>query len=419
MSQLGTERSAQDLLESIFKVATALMRGERASLLLRDDANDPQFTIAMSVGLADDVRERVRVREGEGVAGLVAATKRPVLVREPHDAPLPLRSEYRSASYVSVPIVVADRAQGILNITDRADGRPFDVGDLETLEVLAGHIATCLVQRRRDAQLVELAETDGLTRLFNRRHFDRRLESELRRAQRTGDPLALLLMDVNAFKQINDRLGHRVGDEVLRVVADAMRRSLRTYDIPVRYGGDEFAVILPSADAIAAASVGERIISAVAGAIPSEVISAVPNVGLSVGVGTVPPAADARGLVDGADTAMYEAKAEGGGVNLWHERKPTVPSPTRRRRALPAPYLVDPARLARADLQALVPGPLAEEWNVLVIGREGNILTVVMPEPSNAATEAISGATGYAVYPVYSAAAEIEAARRSLAARSD
>ena len=416
MSQLGTERAAQDLLESIFKVATALVRGERASLLLREERNDAQFIIAMAIGIADDVRAAARVREGEGVAGIVAATRRPLLVRHREDSPLPMRDVYRSDSFVSVPIVVADRAQGVLNVTDRADGQPFDTTDLETLEVLAGHIATCLVQRRRDEQLVELAETDGLTRLFNRRHFDRRLDGEFRRAQRTGEPLALLVMDVNAFKQINDHLGHRVGDEVLRLVADAMRRSLRTYDIPVRYGGDEFAVILPSADPGAATRVAERILGAVANAIPKEVLLSVSTVGLSIGVGTMPPAVDARALIDQADGAMYEAKGLGGGVAVWHDRTPATPSHARRGRALPAPYLVDPGRLARADLQSLVPEALAEEWNVLVIGREGNVLTIVMPEPSNATTEAVSAATGFAIYPVYGAAEEIETARQMLIA---
>jgi diguanylate cyclase (GGDEF)-like protein len=415
MSQLGADRTAQDLLESIFKVAIALVRGERASLLLREDRDDMHFVIAMAVGIADDVCAVARVREGEGVAGHVAVTKRPLLVRQRADAPVPVRGHYRSDSFVSVPIVVADRAQGVLNVTDRADGRPFDAGDLATLEVLAGHIATCLMQRRRDAQLVELADTDPLTRLFNRRHFDGRLDAEVRRAQRTGEPLALLLIDVNSFKRVNDQLGHRIGDAMLRLVADAMRRSLRTYDIPVRYGGDEFAVILPNADVAVAALVGERILGAVATAVPPEVLSAIPSIGLSIGVGTAPPADEAHALVDHADAAMYDAKAVGGGVAVWHALMPAAPGGARRRDTLPAPYLADPGRLARGDLQALVPAPLAEEWNVLVIGREGNVITVVMPEPSDAAMRALSDATGFAIFPVYGAAEQIEASRRALA----
>ncbi len=415
MSQASPEQAAQDLLESIFKVATALVRGERASLLLREENAEAQFIIAMARGIAEEVRLEARIREGEGIAGRVAATKQPLLVRGGGDAPGPIRGRYRTDSFVSVPILIDDRAQGVLNIADRFDGRPFDASDLETLEVLADHIATCLVQQRRGEELIQLAETDPLTRLFNRRHFERRLDAEFGRAQRTGEPLALLVIDVNSLKQINDVLGHRVGDDVLRLVADGMRRTIRAYDVPVRHGGDEFAVILPKTDANASGRVGERIVSAVASSIPKAVLAAAPGVGLSIGVATIPPAQDGKALVDRADAAMYRAKATGGGVATWESDMPQTPARLQRRATLPAPYLADPARLAKSELQALVPAKLAEECNVLVIGREGSVLTVVMPEPSNAALEALSAATGFAIYPVYSAAAEIEAARRPLA----
>jgi diguanylate cyclase (GGDEF)-like protein len=415
MGQTSPEQAAQDLLESIFKVATALVRGERASLMLREENSDTHFVIAMARGIAEEVRLQARIREGEGIAGRVASTKLPLLVRGRGELAGSRRAEYRSDSFVSVPILVENRAQGVLNMTDRADGKPFDTADLAMMQVLAGHIATCLVQQRRDRQLHQLAETDPLTRAFNRRHFDRRLDAEFRRAQRTADPLSLLVIDVNSFKQINDVLGHRVGDDVLRLVADAMRRNVRTYDIPVRYGGDEFAVILPNTDTLAASRVGERIVTAVAMEIPKDVLAAVPGVGLSVGVASIPPAPDPRALVDRADAAMYQAKAKGGGLAVWNGDTPATGGAARRRAALPAPYLADPARLANKDLQALVPEDVAEEWNILVVGREGSVLTVVMPEPSNAAIEALSASTGLAVYPVYGAAAEIEAARRGLA----
>ena len=89
-------------------------------------------------------------------------------------------------------------------------------------------------------------------------------------------------------------------------------------------------------------------VTAVANAVPKEVLLSVPGIGLSIGIGTIPPASDARMLVDQADSAMYEAKAAGGGVGVWHDGTPAAPMPIRRRRTLPAPYLVDPARLARA-----------------------------------------------------------------------
>src|SRR5438105_8832779 len=179
-----SQRRAEDLLDSIFKVATELVRGERASLLLRED-NSTDFVIARAVGLADDVMRRVRVKTGEGVVGLVAQSKRPLLVRHVSSAPIQSgEGTYRSDSFVSVPILVGDDSRGVLSVTDRNDGKPFDDADLETLELLAGHIGQVLVMQEQGEALQRLAETDPLTWLFNRRHFDRRLEAETNRALR-------------------------------------------------------------------------------------------------------------------------------------------------------------------------------------------------------------------------------------------
>jgi CofH subfamily radical SAM domain protein len=221
-----SQRRAEDLLDSIFKVATELVRGERASLLLRED-NSTDFVIARAVGLADDVMRRVRVKTGEGVVGLVAQSKRPLLVRHVSSAPIQSgEGTYRSDSFVSVPILVGDDSRGVLSVTDRNDGQPFDDADLETLELLAGHIGQVLVMQEQGEALQRLAETDPLTWLFNRRHFDRRLEAETNRALRAEHLLALLMIDVDRFKLYNDRYGHAVGDEVLKAVASAVKQAV-------------------------------------------------------------------------------------------------------------------------------------------------------------------------------------------------
>ncbi len=181
MEDLSAGR-AEDLLDSIFRVATELVRGERASLMLREDASD-DFVIAHALGLADDVKHAVRVRPGVGVAGHVVASKRSLLVRG-GDAPFGVRgAQYRSDSFVSVPIMIDDAARGVLSVTDRFDGGSFEETDLVTLEILAGHIGACLVQQEQGEALQRLAETDPLTWLFNRRHFDKRLEAETNRAR--------------------------------------------------------------------------------------------------------------------------------------------------------------------------------------------------------------------------------------------
>ncbi|HEV8229707.1 MAG TPA: diguanylate cyclase [Candidatus Limnocylindria bacterium] len=410
---------AEDLLDSIFRVATELVRGERASLLLRDEASS-DFVIAHAVGLADDVRKQVRVRAGEGVAGHVLQSKRSLLVRG-GAPPVGVRgAQYRSDSFMSVPIMVDDDARGVLNVTDRFDGRPFEEADLETLELLASHIGACLVQREQGEALQRLAETDPLTWLFNRRHFDKRLEGETNRALRAEHMLALLMIDVDKFKQINDRFGHRVGDQVLKAVASAVKQAVRLYDVPTRYGGDEFAIILPEADTEVASRVARRVLEkAEIVALPGEMVDAGMTLQLSIGVATFPrPTSDANALVEAADTAMYRAKEAGGGIRVWEHSFADGPHGamhTSRAALPPAPYLADPARLATRELQTLIPAPLASEWNAVVVGHEGHVLTVALPSPNPAAVDSISKATGYAIYPVFSNGGDLEATRRRLA----
>ena len=412
---------AEDLLDSIFRVATELVRGERASLMLKDEATD-DFVIAHAVGLADDVRREARVRSGEGVAGHVVASKRSLLVRG-GVAPVQVRGGHsRSDSFLSVPIVIDDDARGVLNVTDRFDGGPFEEADLATLEILAGHIGACLVQQEQGEALQRLAETDSLTWLFNRRHFDKRLEAETNRALRSEHLLALLMVDVDRFKTINDRFGHHVGDQVLKAVASAVKQAVRLYDVPTRYGGDEFAIILPEADTEVATRVARRVLEkAETVALPSEMRDAGMPLNLSIGIATFPrPAGDVNALVEAADSAMYRAKLAGGdGVRVWEHAFADGPRgalrPTRAALA-PAPYLSDPARLATRELQALIPLALAQEFNVAVVGHEGQVLTVAFPAPNPDAVDAISKATGFAVYPVFSNALDLEATRRRLAA---
>src|SRR2546430_586987 len=119
--------------------------------------------------------------------------------------------------------------------------------DFVTRETVGGHMGACLVQQEQGGALRRLAEPAPLPWLFTRRHFDKRLEAETNRALRAEHLLALLMVDVDKFKLINDRFGHRVGDQVLKAVASAVKQAGRLHDVPTRYRGDQVAIILPQA----------------------------------------------------------------------------------------------------------------------------------------------------------------------------
>lgn len=166
-------------------------------------------------------------------------------------------------------------------------------------------------------ELTRLSAVDGLTGIANRRRFDESLLREWRRAARGGLPLALLLVDVDSFKQFNDGYGHQVGDECLKAVARTLEQKLRRpTDLVARYGGEEFAAILPETSESGALAVAEAMRAGVEGlSITHRFSSAAPVVSISIGVATlIPPRGDDNGfiaLLKAADEALYQAKAIG------------------------------------------------------------------------------------------------------------
>jgi diguanylate cyclase (GGDEF)-like protein len=180
--------------------------------------------------------------------------------------------------------------------------------------IATAFVLACLgyVLGRQADRLEALSETDALTGIANRRALRRRLEAEFRRSTRYGTPVSLLVVDIDGLKRFNDTHGHAAGDRTIRAVADAITRGLRGSDLAARWGGDEFAVVVPNTSAKAAHSSAERLVARVASQRDPHLRSQ-PTV--SIGVATYDPAearyADVEELVRAADGALYRAKASG------------------------------------------------------------------------------------------------------------
>ena len=209
-------------------------------------------------------------------------------------------------AYVLSPLRVRDRVVAALYAdTLREDVELADAaGGVAYALDIAGMVRANL---SLSAELAQLARTDGLTGLPNRRVFDERLEDELRRSARSRRPFALAIFDVDRFKQINDTHGHRIGDHALRAFADALRKHTRHVDLAARFAGDEFAMILLDVDHREAHAIVDRIVAAIRNLI---VVDGV-QLSASAGVTLSYPVDTAETIVERADAALYQAKQAG------------------------------------------------------------------------------------------------------------
>ena len=181
--------------------------------------------------------------------------------------------------------------------------------------VLRARVRTLLQLKRSHDLLERAARIDGLTQVYNRREFERTLEVEWRRGQRSKRNLSLILLDIDHFKQYNDHYGHLTGDGCLRTVAQTIKSSVRrVQDMSCRYGGEEFAVILPETDLYGAGQLAEKIRRQVSElAIAHEGLDPVTNLSISLGVASMNPADfdSPHLLIEAADSALYQAKSDG------------------------------------------------------------------------------------------------------------
>jgi diguanylate cyclase (GGDEF)-like protein len=253
---------------------------------------------------------------GQGITGDVIARGEAEVINDANHDPrvvhVPGTPTDEDESMIVAPIHGHDSAVGSLNLY--RTGRHFDDDDLELARLFTNHVAIALENAGVHDRLLRAARTDPLTGLPNRRFFTERVEQAIARRTRHGGRLAVLFLDLDGFKLVNDGLGHAAGDVVLAGVGERLRSCLRTEDTVARLGGDEFGILLEDvadADDVlrASARLGEALAAPLAVDGRSWVVAA--SIGIAVDDGA---AASADELLRDADTAMYRAKAEGRGA---------------------------------------------------------------------------------------------------------
>jgi diguanylate cyclase (GGDEF)-like protein len=309
----------QDILTRISQTVSTLLHAQAMSLMLLSPDGRALSTVA-GYNLSDEalqVVEAIRTRQDVSPSLIAVREKRPVAIPDLSAdmvyAPwLQTALERGYGSFLAIPLIAQDRALGCMNLylTERHE---FDADEIQLLSTFASQAAISIENARLFEETRQLAITDELTGLANHRQFYHQLAREVRRAQRYRRPLTLLMLDLDHFKQYNDRYGHLAGDQALRETAEVLRRNARDVDVLARYGGEEFAIILPETDLERAMIQAERSRGAIADhAFRGRESNPQGDLTVSIGVASLTPTMrKIEELVHDADQALYRAKSQG------------------------------------------------------------------------------------------------------------
>jgi two-component system, cell cycle response regulator len=212
-------------------------------------------------------------------------------------------------AFEELPVIIVT-GHGSIEIA--VESMQAGAADFVTKPVPAAVLHLRIQKALEHARTRRLASTDGLTEVYNHRTFQERLSQEIARADRYSRPLSLLMIDVDHFKVYNDTYGHPQGDIVLQDLARLLQEMSRTSDTVARWGGEEFAIILPETDSVGAQKIGQRLREQVEGYLfPGKELMPGGTLTISIGVATHAPAGSRDALLQAADTALYTAKHEG------------------------------------------------------------------------------------------------------------
>ncbi|MDP2754532.1 MAG: diguanylate cyclase [Nitrospirota bacterium] len=306
------------LYEAILDMSVHLAYAEKGSLMLLDE-DTSYLTIKAAKGINKRLLGEIKIRVGEGIAGKVFREGVPLMVDDierNEKVSLKKRPKYRTGSFISIPLKIGEETIGVLNISDKITGEVFSAEDLVLLRSFASYASIALERTMYYSlagQLRGLSITDFLTDLFNRRYFEERFFEELQRSERYNLSFSLVIMDIDDFKLFNDTEGHLAGDEVLKSIANIAKDSLRVIDVIARFGGEEFAVIMPQTEKDEAFLVAERIRKSVKEQLPRTwKIFPRDNITTSIGIATFPhDGKDRKELIRNADKALYRGKMDG------------------------------------------------------------------------------------------------------------
>ncbi len=312
---LGGSLQLAEVLDRILTRTLEALRSEIGSVLILDPDEEVLWLRACR-GLDIAPAEATGMLLGEGISGWVAQNRKPILVEDVEADPRfarRSRERYTTRSLISTPLLIHDRLIGVMNVNNKKGGEIYTQEDLHLLVAIASQAAVAIENANLYEETVALTYLDSLTRLYNHSSFQKMLEREMERSKRYQRPLSLVVIDIDDFKPYNDRYGHGTGEEALRTIAQLICAQSRSSDILSRYGGDQFAALLPETESKSANQFADKVRESVdAHYFRGEAGDVAEHLTVSAGVAAYPEHARSHvGLLDMALEALFEAKFAG------------------------------------------------------------------------------------------------------------
>lgn len=301
-----------DVLNRILEVIRENFGYENCAILLVDKRTNELY-IRASRGYPEYLTKKMRldINKKQGVTSYVAATGKPYYAPDVRKVPFYVLGKKSIRSEAAVPMILRNEVIGVLDI-ESEKLNAFSERDIRMFTIFASQAAIAIENARLYNETKVLSLTDSLTQIANRRHFDLILENELKRGRGYSRSVSLAMIDLDHFKQFNDKYGHPAGDKLLIAVAERIKRTVRETDLVARYGGEEFVIIFPETPGGSAYKVCERVRTAIEN--NTVVLNKYGKIGttISIGVATYPQSAQsAQELIQKADLALYRAKKLG------------------------------------------------------------------------------------------------------------
>ena len=302
--QMTAVLDLDELLSKVCLLTQQAFQVSHVSVLIKDD---DELVLRASHGkLTSCLPEGGRLPANAGACGRALESGKTVTENDAMRCEGTLHEE--TAARMCIPLISFGQSLGVMVLSSER-AKAFNETDVQPLESVADICATAIQNSHYVERVKQLAYLDGLTGIFNRRYFELRITEEIERARRFGNGLGVIMLDIDQFKRLNDEFGHLLGDEVLRQVSSILHRQLRKIDIVCRYGGEEFAVLLPETGCQYTMGVAEKLRRMVEGwqfpGVPRPVT-------ISAGTANYPEQGMTRDeLVSAADAGLYAAKQNG------------------------------------------------------------------------------------------------------------